>query len=478
MAYQIFRVAKVKRQGVGGCQQEHNRTEKDVGRFPDSEIDYTKTKDNVYLKKSKDYWTDIKNTLERYGIKNWRKDAVVMNDAIYTASPEAMESMTKDEAMQYFVDCVNWHQEHFGPVINAVIHKDETTWHMHVDSVPLVQKEDGTWKLSAKDQHGNRGKLASLQTDLYEKVSKYYNLERGESRNPDEKRTHKTKLEHDIEKLDKEIEQKEKQVTIAKEKAIQKAKEEIASIKEKEKVKAKEEIAKEVEKAKTESMESLKEASERNQEAEEMMNQTARLLEKIPELEYKYQKAKEKHEKDMEKLEQEKSEKENEIESINTEIKAKREEISKLSGEAKAQELARAEKLKSHRKSPFHKDMYLVHEDEILAYDNLGNDQRLVNEEKKKNKELKKYLTQEIKKYEQKQQSSSNYSRMCRQMEEKERELDNIIEQRVNERIKDFKSNVVQILEKMGIKKQFMNLFNEMRRREKEYETDDYERER
>lgn len=202
MAYQIFRVAKVKRQGVGGCQQEHNRTEKDAGRFPDSEIDYTRTKDNIYLMESKDYWGDIKKTLKRYGIEKWRKDAVVMNDAIYTASPEAMANMSRDEMLQYFMDCAEWHQEHFGPVINAVIHYDETTPHLHIDSIPLVQKEDGTWKLSAKDQYGNRAKLASLQTDLNEKVSKYYGLERGETRNPNEQRKHKTKLDHEIETLE------------------------------------------------------------------------------------------------------------------------------------------------------------------------------------------------------------------------------------------------------------------------------------
>ena len=69
MAYQIFRVAKVKRQGIGGCQQEHNRTSKDIGRFPDSNIDYNKTDENEYLMKSNNFWEDIKKILKQCGIE-------------------------------------------------------------------------------------------------------------------------------------------------------------------------------------------------------------------------------------------------------------------------------------------------------------------------------------------------------------------------------------------------------------------------
>ena len=204
MAYQIFRIAKVKRQGVGGCQQEHNRTTADRGRFPSSNIDYDKTHTNKYLKKSKNYWKDIQAILKQAGIEKYRKDAVVMLDAIYTASPEAMEKMSNAERDAYFLDCCEWHEEHFGPIINAVIHEDETSIHLHINSVPICQK-DGIYKLSAKDIIGNKSKLASYQTDLHEKVSKHYDLERGETKNPDENRKHLTKLEHDTKVLKSQV---------------------------------------------------------------------------------------------------------------------------------------------------------------------------------------------------------------------------------------------------------------------------------
>jgi len=213
MAYQIFRVEKVKRQGVGGIQAEHNRTEKDNGRFPDSNIDYTKTKDNDYLneKESRNYWEDIKKELAKKGITKWRKDAVVMIDAIYTASPEAFRDWSKDQAMAYFKECLEWHERKFGPVINAVIHHDETTPHLHVNSVPIKQKEDGSWKLCAKEMVGNKAQMSNLQTDLYQEVSIWKGLERGEVRDPDNQRKRKTKLQHDIEIMDNVIKNKIKE---------------------------------------------------------------------------------------------------------------------------------------------------------------------------------------------------------------------------------------------------------------------------
>lgn len=406
MAYQIFRMEKVRRQGVGGCQAEHNRTEKDVGRFPDSEIDYTKTKDNEYLIKSKNYWEDIQKTLNKHGIEKWRKDAVVMIDAIYTASPEAMAAMSEEERMQYFVECAEWHQEHFGPVINAVIHKDETTWHMHIDSVPLLQKDDGSFRLCAKDMFGNRAKMASLQTDLYEKVSKYYNLERGETRNPDEMRNHKTKLEHDIEQLSEKKEQIENQVSTAKEKAISKAKSEI------------EQKTREAEaKAQARIREADKKAKVAEEQAQTFQEGAERRL--------------------------------NEMQAIDVELTAKKGELSQITGEARAQALAEREKaLKRYKKAPLSKDMYLVPEDDIVAFENMGNTQRQLNEKAKvldeKEKSVKKREQEADRAYKRYQE----YPGLCQKLIEKESNLDAEIHR---EAVSIFERNYEGALIKMGL---------------------------
>ena len=62
--------------------------------------------------------------------------------------------------------------------IQAVVHMDEKTPHMHLCFVPLT--EDG--RLSAKDIVGNKKKLTWWQDEFWKHmVKKYHDLERGES---------------------------------------------------------------------------------------------------------------------------------------------------------------------------------------------------------------------------------------------------------------------------------------------------------
>ena len=61
---------------------------------------------------------------------------------------------------------------------SAVVHLDEKTPHMHVTFVPLTEDN----RLSAKEIIGNKAKLSQWQSAYWEHmVSKYPDLERGES---------------------------------------------------------------------------------------------------------------------------------------------------------------------------------------------------------------------------------------------------------------------------------------------------------
>ena len=62
--------------------------------------------------------------------------------------------------------------------VSAVVHLDEKTPHMHVTFVPLTEDN----RLSAKEIIGNKAKLSQWQSDYWtHMVSKYPDLERGES---------------------------------------------------------------------------------------------------------------------------------------------------------------------------------------------------------------------------------------------------------------------------------------------------------
>lgn len=217
----IMRTEKRKQQSVRGIQAENNRTEADKGKFPNSDIDWERTHENKHLMKSDDWLRTIKEELHKHGIEKYRKDAVLMLDTFYTSSPEFFQNKTKEEMEKYFKDCLEFHKKEYGDhVINAVIHYDETSPHMHVTSIPLVELEKDKYKLSAKEIMGNRGKYTQRQDRFYEEVTKGYGLERGEKWEPGkERRKHVEASKYNKWKAEQEAQKVEQVVASQKERA-------------------------------------------------------------------------------------------------------------------------------------------------------------------------------------------------------------------------------------------------------------------
>lgn len=213
-SFGITRVEKRKKWDVAGIQMEANRDRKrdheDKGiEFYLSDINWAKTDDNIYLKKT-NKWNDyINKTLEKYGINSYRKTAVMMLDGLYTASPDFFENKTKNEMLDFFKDCYNFHVENYcggdeNLMINAVIHLDETTPHMQLASIPIVHDKDkNKSRLSAKNIMGNRGDYRKRQDKFFEEIGQKWELERGEKSDPKAKREHKEKLQYEVENLAK-----------------------------------------------------------------------------------------------------------------------------------------------------------------------------------------------------------------------------------------------------------------------------------
>lgn len=151
--YGIMRCEKRKSNAVGGLEAEANRQE--MINLPASDIDWDATGYNVFLVRSDDWKQSIKDELQKHNIEKYRKDAVVLIDSLYTASPDFFNQLSIDEAVDYFKDCLSFHEQQYGHVINAVVHFDEANPHLHVASVPIFER-DGKYVLSAKALMGNR----------------------------------------------------------------------------------------------------------------------------------------------------------------------------------------------------------------------------------------------------------------------------------------------------------------------------------
>ena len=199
----IHRVEKRGRQAVGGLQAEANRNAEHEKNFDGSDIDWSRTQDNVRLVSSDNWLKDINKTIQDAGVEHVRKDAIVMLDGLYTASPEFFKRICYEEQIQYFRDCLQFHIDTYchgdaSLVKNAVVHFDETTPHMQVCSVPIT--EDG--RLSAKDVMGNKAQYHQRQDAFYEKVTKNYHLERGDVQEHGREKKHRDQMEYKAEQAE------------------------------------------------------------------------------------------------------------------------------------------------------------------------------------------------------------------------------------------------------------------------------------
>lgn len=155
----------------------------------DDHIDISRTK---YNQKRSDGLDDkslkknIQNRLDQVGIKTWRKDAVVAREMFMSTSPEYWGDWQKEIDTQAFNDkldrwkslSMEYINGYFGKenVVQAVLHLDEKTPHLHVCVVPIIETSNG-FKLSAKEQM-SRKNLQDMQTG-YAKQMEPLGLVRG-----------------------------------------------------------------------------------------------------------------------------------------------------------------------------------------------------------------------------------------------------------------------------------------------------------
>lgn len=194
--YCIMRTEKRKRTDLGGIQKENTRTAQNYNNKVSPGMDIF----NVTLKESDNWLQDIDSEIKAAGAKT-RSNSVLALDTIYTASPEFFQERTNAENDKFFQDCLKFHNEHFGHIISAVVHYDETTPHLHVISVPLTK--DG--RLSARDVIGNKAKMSRTQDQFFEQVGRSYGLERGIHMDGQEKKEHISAQENQLREIKQKI---------------------------------------------------------------------------------------------------------------------------------------------------------------------------------------------------------------------------------------------------------------------------------
>lgn len=303
--YCIMRTEKRKKTDLGGIQKENLRTATEYNNKVAPGMDVF----NVVLKESDNWLQDINNEIKTAGAKT-RANSVLALDTLYTASSEFFQGKTNEENDKFFKDCLQFHENHFGHIISAVIHYDETTPHLHIISVPLTQ--DG--RLSARDVIGNKAKMSKTQDSFFEQVGKNYGLGRGIHMDGQEKRQHISAQEHEL----REIKQ-----------AIAKGKEELEAIEHSE------------ETARMRAQEFKQKAAELQKQIEQLQeerNSQHKSLLKLTEAKYKAQK-------EVKRLNYTIKDKQTEFDAITAGIKQASENLEEISGYLSKAEQNRAQEI-------------------------------------------------------------------------------------------------------------------------------------
>ena len=175
MPYLVCHMEKYKRQEVTPVEKENERDENYEATNP--QIDSSRTSQNYHIINPHGSYFDFINArLATLSLKRKvRSDAVFMNSFVIGSDGEFFNTLPPWHHREFFEDCVRFFADRFGAenIISAVVHMDETTPHLHLNLVPIING-----KLCSKDIY-DKAKLSILQTEFWQSVGKKYGLLRG-----------------------------------------------------------------------------------------------------------------------------------------------------------------------------------------------------------------------------------------------------------------------------------------------------------
>ena len=209
MSYAIFRVEPInKLKDLGQIGAHNTRTKEAYKSNPD--IDKSKSINNINLVPitHKDYYTSYMNLVKDYKKQHDEKqkierenrkktfsqmlddsNSVVADELLFTSDKEFFKDMTRNEIIKWAECCMDFVYEDIGydkwQILNATIHMDEKTPHLHCVVVPLIKKFDKRsnqekWTISKKQYIKDKNYLSTLQDKYHERmINNSYDLDRG-----------------------------------------------------------------------------------------------------------------------------------------------------------------------------------------------------------------------------------------------------------------------------------------------------------
>lgn len=150
MSYMVCHFGKYKSGNVFGLQK-HNQRENE--NYSNIDIDKARTPLNYDLFNQEDinYLKRVKTIIEanRRSERTIRKDATVYCECIISSDGAFFENLTDDKQKEFFKSSLDYLKNRIGEefIVSANVHLDETTPHMHVGFVPIIENSLSAKKL-------------------------------------------------------------------------------------------------------------------------------------------------------------------------------------------------------------------------------------------------------------------------------------------------------------------------------------------
>ena len=177
-----FAILRIEKRKLGSVTPINNHHERLKEKYKSNEdIDPERTHLNYHLVEPEGkYRQNVLARIEEVGAKR-RKDSVVMQDVLITASPDWIDAKSYEEQVEYFDHAFDFIAGRYGRdnILSAIVHMDEAHPHMHLVFVPITPEG----KLSSKTLMGGPKGMEKLQDDFHEHMArKYPDLTRGISK--------------------------------------------------------------------------------------------------------------------------------------------------------------------------------------------------------------------------------------------------------------------------------------------------------
>lgn len=205
-SYAVVHMQKFKYYDLKGIQF-HNQRERESKSNPDINIEKSHLNYDLHNQESINYNKKVNEIIKKNVITNRkiRKDAVRMCNFIVTSDKNFFENLSQEEQDQFFKRSYDFFKERYGEdkIVSAMVHLDESTPHMHLALVPVIEN-----KLSAKRLF-DRKELLAIQKEYPEFIQQEgFNLKRGQEGSDRKHLTTQEFKEEKIKELDQDIEKK------------------------------------------------------------------------------------------------------------------------------------------------------------------------------------------------------------------------------------------------------------------------------